>query len=261
MISLRQIQLLFLLLLFSLPCVSQPENYAESEVKTISVTKYGKTVIFNMVHVEAGMFKMGGTKSADEKPIHNVRISKSFYIGQTEVTQELWMLVMEKNPSHFKGPVNPVEKISWDDCKVFIERLNILTGLKFRLPTEAEWEYAARGGNKSRNFTYSGSNKIKDVCWYSANSGWTTRHVATKAPNELGIYDMSGNVWEWCEDVYDKHYYRNGALSDPKGPESGSFRVFRGGSFLNLSADNRVSYRYYESPSFKGLNLGLRLAM
>ncbi|MBQ0015371.1 MAG: formylglycine-generating enzyme family protein, partial [Bacteroidales bacterium] len=150
-----------------------------------------------MVEVSGGTFKMGATSEQgsdawnDEKPVHNVTLS-SYYIGLTEVTQELWQAVMGSNPSYFKGLYRPVENVSWDDCQTFISRLNSLTGKNFRLPTEAEWEFAARGGTKSRGYKYSGSNTLDDVAWHVGNSGDKTHDVGTKAPNELGIYDMSG---------------------------------------------------------------------
>ena len=165
-------------------------------------------LVNNMVYVAGGTFQMGDWSSGvlNEVPAHNVTLS-SFYIGKYEVTQEQWQAVMGSNPSYFKGAKRPVENVSWGDCQVFIRRLNLLTGKKFRLPTEAEWEYAARGGNKSRGYTCSGSNTIGVVAWSLSNSNDKTHEVATKAPNELGIYDMSGNVWEWCEDWYSSSYY------------------------------------------------------
>ena len=164
-------------------------------------------VLFEMVRVEGGTFRMGATSEQggdaerDEKPVHSVKLN-TFYIGKTEVTQALWQAVMGSNPSHFKGADLPVENVTWYDCQNFIQKLKSLTGQKFRLPTEAEWEFACRGGNKSRGYKYSGSNNLGSVAWYNGNSGGKTRPVGTKAPNELGIYDMSGNVWEWCNDWY-----------------------------------------------------------
>ena len=160
-------------------------------------------VSFEMVRVEGGTFHMGATSEQKdeawdrEKPVHSVTLS-SYYIGKTEVTQALWQAVMGSNPSNFKGSNLPVECVCWNDCQEFIQKLNSLTGRNFRLPTEAEWEFACRGGNNSRGYKYSGSNNLGSVAWYDDNSGGQTHPVATKAPNELGIYDMSGNVWEWC---------------------------------------------------------------
>ncbi|MBR7028214.1 MAG: SUMF1/EgtB/PvdO family nonheme iron enzyme, partial [Bacteroidaceae bacterium] len=192
-------------------------------------------VSFKMIAVEGGTFLMGSPESDadtddDEKPQHEVTLS-NYYIGETEVTQELWETVMGSNPSEFKGPKLPVENVSWDDCQTFIGKLNAQTGKTFRLPTEAEWEYAARGGKKSKGYTYSGSNTIGNVAWYDGNSGGTTHEVSTKQANELGIYDMSGNVLEWCQDWYGATYYENSSTTAPQGPASGTYRVLRGGSW------------------------------
>ena len=217
-------------------------------------------VSFNMVKVSGGTFKMGATSEqgsdcrSDEKPVHQVTLS-DYYIGETEVTQELWQAVMGSNPSKFSGSGKlPVEKVSWNDCQTFITKLNALTGKQFRLPTEAEWEFAARGGNLSKGYKYSGSNDISIVAWYSGNSDHKTHKVGTKAPNELGIYDMSGNVWEWCQDYwYDS--YSSSAQTDR------SHRVFRGGSWYNYAGCSRVSFRGDAAPDYdsKG-DCGLRLA-
>ena len=186
-------------------------------------------VSFTMIAVEGGTFIMGATSEQgsdaydNEKPVHNVKLN-SYYIGETEVTQKLWKAVMGKNPSKYKGDKRPVEQISWNDCQEFIKKLNQLTGKNFRLPTEAEWEYAARGGNKSKGY-----NTIGNVAWYTSNSSSQTHDVKTKQANELGIYDMRGNVWEWCQDWYGSY---NGSLQiNPTGPTSGSTRVCRGGSW------------------------------
>lgn len=221
-------------------------------------------VQFTMIRVDGGTFLMGGTSEqgsdadSDEKPAHQVTLS-SYYIGETEVTQELWRAVMGKKPSNFKGDRLPVESVSWRDCQSFIEKLNRQTGLRFRLPTEAEWEYAARGGNKSRGYKYSGSNNIGDVAWYDGNSSSSTHDVKTKQPNELGLYDMSGNVWEWCQDWYDS--YSAGSQQNPTGASSGSLRVNRGGSWYFNAGYCRVSFRFNLAPGFRFDNLGLRLAL
>ena len=221
-------------------------------------------VSFEMVYVEGGSFDMGATTEQgsdayeDEKPVHRVTLS-DYYIGKCEVTQELWEAVMGSNPSYFKGAQNPVESVSWNDCQEFVIRLNRLTGRTFRLPTEAEWEYASRGGNKSRHYKYSGSNNIDYVAWYTDNSGRKTHAVGTKTANELGIYDMSGNVWEWCSDWYGG--YSAGAQTNPQGPSSGSGRVLRGGSWYYYARDCRVSFRSYDDPDTGSNNNGLRLVL
>ena len=218
-------------------------------------------VSFEMVRVEGGTFRMGATSEqedeaeSDEKPVHSVTLS-SYYIGKTEVTQALWQAVMGSNPSCFEGSDLPVEDVSWNDCQEFIQKLNRLTGRNFRLPTEAEWEFACRGGNNSRGYKYSGSNNLGSVAWYSCGK---TRPVGTKAPNELGIYDMSGNVWEWCSDCFAN--YSSGAQTNPTGPLRGLIRVHRGGGCFDYAGDCRSSYRYYNDPTFRNNNLGLRLAL
>ena len=215
-----------------------------------------------MVKVEAGSFKMGATPEMenpweDEKPVHRVTLTNDYYIGKYEVTQALWQAVMGSNPSHFKGDALPVEQVSWNDCQDFISKLNAMTGKRFRLPTEAEWEYVARGGKKSRGYQYSGSNTLGDVAWYGDNSGSKTHAVGTKQPNELGIYDMAGNVWEWCQDWYDS--YSSSPQTNPTGAASGSDRVYRGGSWRGSAECCRTSYRYNGTPGGRDDRLGLRL--
>ena len=217
-------------------------------------------LVDNMVKVEGGIFSMGSTEGYDEKPVHQVRLS-DFCIGKYEVTQDEWEVVMGTNPSHFKGVNKPVECVSWNDCQEFIKKLNKLTGLQFRLPTEAEWEYAARGGNKSKGYKYSGSNIIGNVAWYWDNSNQKTHPVGTKAPNELGIYDMSGNVWEWCSDWYSSSYYSSSPANNPTGPATGSDRVYRGGSWLHFADYCRVANRILNNPDYRYSSLGFRLAL
>ncbi|MBQ8222990.1 MAG: SUMF1/EgtB/PvdO family nonheme iron enzyme [Bacteroidales bacterium] len=224
-----------------------------------------KGITFTMIKVEGGTFQMGATSEQgsdaydSEYPVHSVTLS-DYYIGETEVTQELWQAVMGSNPSYFSGyPQRPVEYVSWNDCQEFITKLNELTGRNFRLPTEAEWEYAARGGNKSRGYKYSGSNTIGNVAWYYDNSSSRTHDVKTKSPNELGIYDMSGNVYEWCQDWYGS--YSRGSQTNPTGPSSGSPRVYRGGSWNYFARFCRVSYRDYGNPDYRYYPLGLRLCL
>ena len=234
----------------------------EPEVETETFTVNG--VSFKMLAVEGGTFTMGATPEQGddayetEKPAHQVTLS-GFAIGVTEVTQALWQAVMGSNPSYFTGNLQrPVEQVPWNDCRLFIAKLNQLTGKNFRLPTEAEWEFAARGGNLSQGYKYAGSNTIDEVAWYDSNSGSTTHAVGTKYPNELGLYDMSGNVGEWCQDWFG--YYSSNAQTNPTGPASGSQRVIRGSCWNYSAWSCRVSYRYGYSPvgcNFHGLRLAL----
>ena len=222
-------------------------------------------VSFTMIRVDGGTFKMGATKAQDsdayddESPVHEVTLS-TYMMGETEVTQALWQAVMGSNPSKFTGdPSRPVERVSWNDCQEFLKKLNALTGKAFRLPTEAEWEYAARGGSKSRKTKYSGGSDIGSVAWYYGNIGSMTHPVKGKAPNELGIYDMSGNVYEWCSDWYGK--YSGSAQTNPKGASSGSGRVDRGGSWGNNARHCRSAHRDSSAPGYSDSGLGLRLAL
>ena len=222
-------------------------------------------VTFKMVTVEGGSFMMGAMAGdddaySDEKPAHQVTLT-TFRIAETEVTQALWQAVMGTNPSPYTDDLNcPVENVSWVDAHSFIAKLNQLTGKSFRLPTEAEWEYAARGGKYSHGYLYSGSNDIGTVAWYSSNCGGKTHAVATKLPNELGIYDMTGNVWEICQDRYASDYYSNSPIYNPTGPSTGNNISDRGGSWYNNAAKCRVTYRDHDS--FTGsAHAGLRLAM
>ena len=236
----------------------------EPSVSTETFTVNG--VSFKMVAVEGGTFMMGATPEQEgevlierEYPVHMVTLS-SYSIGQTEVTQELWQAVMGSNPSNFRGDLKlPVECVTWDDCQAFIVKLNELTGMTFRLPTEAEWEYAARGGNNNRWCKYSGSNFIDEVAWYVNNSNGTTHVVATKQSNELDIYDMSGNVSEWCQDWYGS--YNDNEQTNPDGPASGIVRVIRGGDWSSVSGYQRVSTRHNNYPNHSWAKDGFRLAM
>ena len=230
-------------------------------IETITV----KGVSFNMIKVQGGTFTMGATSEqgsdaeSDEKPTHQVTLS-DYMIGETEVTQELWKAVMGSNPSKFSGTNLPVEMVSWDDCQTFITKLNQLTGKNFRLPTEAEWEYAARGGQKSRGYKYAGSNALFYVAWYIDTSGCKTLPVKQRPANELGLYDMSGNVFEWCQDWYGS--YSSNAQTNPTGPSSGSYRVNRGGSWCSSSASNcRVANRSLNSPGNRYNSLGFRVVL
>ena len=238
------------------------------QVDTFSVAG----VSFNMIRVDAGSFMMGAAADDDEaadreRPAHQVTLS-GYSIGETEVTQELWQAVMGYNPSDFTDdPQRPVDYVSWDDCQLFISKLNEMTGMAFRLPTEAEWEFAARGGNRSKGYKYAGSDNVDDVAWYEVNAynvgmddpGFGPHAVKTKAPNELGLYDMSGNVMEWCQDYY--ALYSNETQTDPVGPSSGYGRATRGGSWGGAATSCRVSYRGAgTAPSSRGHYRGFRLA-
>ena len=238
-----------------------PSNTISDDAITIPV-KDG--ICIEMVKVEGGTFMMGATSemknpNSNEKPVHQVTLTNDYYMGKYEVTQALWQAVMGSNPSEYKGDNLPVETVSWNDCQKFISKLNSLTGRMFRLPTEAEWEYAARGGKESRGYQYSGSSNISDVAWYDENSGSKTHPVGTKQANELGIYDMTGNVWEWCSDWYSS--YSSSSQTNPTGSDSGSARVARGGGVNRNASYCRLSVRFYYSPDFRLDILGLRLAL
>lgn len=253
------------------PRLQEPTGrYSTEYLSDENITVNG--VSFVMKGVQGGVFTMGATPEqergdnivyGDERPVHRVAVS-SFRIGQTEVTQQLWQAVMGTNPSKFKDGDYPVAQVSWNDCQDFINRLNGLTGRRFRLPTEAEWEYAARGGNQSHGYKYAGSNDLDDVGWYSANSlspsGLETlpHYIARKAPNELGIYDMSGNEMEWCQDGYGS--YSAKGQTNPTGPSSASKRVYRGGAYSSNDGGCRVSIRGGLEPYDSG-TIGLRLAL
>ena len=221
-------------------------------------------LINNMVKIVGGTFNMGATSdpyiysSNDEKPAHQVKLS-SFSIGRYEVTQEEWEIVMGNNPSHFKGTKRPVENVSWNDCQEFISKLNALTGMNFRLPTEAEWEFVANDPLSFWRYKYAGGNNIVSVAWYKENSDGMTHPVGQKSPNDYGIYDMSGNVWEWCNDYWGK--YSTSFQVNPKGPTSSKYRVIRGGSWRNQDSSCRVTYRFYNLPYYKDCSVGFRLAL
>ena len=221
-------------------------------------------LIANMVKVEGSTFTMGATPEQGndayeyERPAHQVTLS-DYYIGRYEVTQKEWQAVMGDNPSKFYGDNLPVDYVSWNDCQDFINKLNQLTGLKFRLPTEAEWEFAARGGKQSKGYKYSGSDNAKNIAWYEKNSGSKPHQVGTKEPNELGIYDMSGNVGEWCGDWYGR--YSSSAQTNPTGPSSGSGRVLRGGGWSRDAGYCRVSDRSLINPSNRDYHYGFRVVL
>ena len=278
---------------FEISSIDSIKIISQEDISNVDTDIFTNLEKDEMVFVKGGTFTMGATSEQgtsdpyeDEYPTHQVTLS-DFYIGKYEVTQQLWEYVMKysgtaadgskmsayysldvwlgTNPSSSYGVGNyyPAYNVSWEDIvNIFIPRLNKITGKTFRLPTEAEWEYAARGGNKSRGYKYSGSNTIGDVAWYWDNSSNETHPVGTKSPNELGLYDMSGNVLEWCSDWYGD--YSSSSQTNPTGPTSNSIRVRRGGSWLTYASHCRVSHRYniYRgSPDFRNSALGFRLVM
>ena len=223
-------------------------------------------VAFDMQRVEGGVFVMGGTKEqhreiiATDLPTHTVALD-SYYIATTEVTQALWQAVMPEwfISDEWNTPTQPITDVTWYDCQEFIRRLDSIIGMPFRLLTEAEWEFAARGGNKSKGYRFAGGNRIKDVSWGLANAGFTKHSVGTRMPNELGLYDMTGNVSEWCSDWYGRYYL--GTEPNPKGAEQGEWKVVRGGSFDNCAENSYISKREYYDPNEAMNYCGLRLAL
>ena len=246
---------------------STPDDSQNPNIQTFTVTGNGKTVTFRMVKVEAGRFQMGSNSGEDdEKPVRWVTIDHDYYMGETEVTQALWYAVMGQssasNSSKWtdgQGDDYPAYCISYKDCEAFIRKLNEKTGKNFRMPTEAKWEYAARGGSRSKGYTYAGSNNIDEVAWYERNSNNEIHPVAQKQPNELGLYDMTGNVGEWCYDWYDS--YRSSVRINPIGSLEGSERVLRGGNWFTQARYCRSTYRNTEKPSKRYNGIGLRLAL
>jgi formylglycine-generating enzyme required for sulfatase activity len=277
---------IFFTIIFTLSCtlgfsqsqIVHPQAAKPSKpAKPVSMqqTKNGKKftvhkITFNMIKVEGGTFSMGATPEQKEprdaeKPVHQVTLS-TYYIGETEVTQALWQAVMGENPSYHPGNNLPVEQVSWYDCQRFIKKLNDLTGQNFRLPTEAEWEFAARGGNKSCGYQYSGSNNLEEVTLYRTFDRY---NVKSYTPNELGIYDMSGSVAEWCYDWFSSNYYTTDSVTNPTGPVMDStrlglyeYRVQRGGPYDTMNASQcSVSHRSLGKPGERIHDLGLRLAL
>lgn len=205
--------------------------------------------------------QMGGNSGElekDEKPVHEVCVD-GFYMGKYEVTQKEYRQIVGKNPSIFHGDRNPVEQVNWQDTQVFIDQLAQRSGREYRLPTEAEWEYAARSGGKSEK--YAGGDDIDAFAWYDEIQAKGTRPVGGKLPNGLGLYDMSGNVWEWCHDWYDKEYYGVSPKDNPSGPSSGEYRVFRGGAWNSFPRLTRTVKRRYLPPNNRNFTLGFRLVV
>lgn len=266
------IAILFFVLMNTAGCIQ--DKSGRELIKTLAFTVNNEN--FEMIFIEGGTFIMGCTSEQggdcedNEKPAHKETLS-DFHIGKYEVTQKLWKAVMgaDHNRSYNSGCEDcPVEKVSWDDAQEFIRKLNILTNKTFRLPVEAEWEYAARGGKKSKGYKYSGSNNIDEVAWYIDNyqkGEFGTHPAGMKKPNELGIYDMSGNVWEWCNDWYTKEYTHNGKTVHPGWPfpDDTLFfrRVLRGGSWGGSAKGCRVSYIDYDTENYSDEYGGFRLVL
>lgn len=228
--------------------------------------EFKNSIGMEFVLMPAGAFIMGENEPLaegkdDERPAHEVTISKPYYIGRHEVTQEQWQRIMGSNPSLHKGENNPVDSVSWNDAQEFIKRLNEKEGGNlYRLPTEAEWEYAARGGRPTRYFFGNDQIQLPEHAWVTANAGGVTHPVGTKKPNQYGIHDTSGNVREWVQDWYDDDYYSRSPKIDPAGSETGHGRAYRGGSKDGAEFPTRSSYRWRETPDTKAQNLGFRLA-
>jgi len=227
----------------------------EAEIKKLALIN---PFLFDFIFVEGGEFIMGDDCVHNATP-HKVTVS-SFYMQASTVTQELWEAVMGNNPSEVKTwKDNPVTNVIWDDCQKFIKKLNAITGKKYRLPTEAEWEYAARGGKLSKGFKYAGSNDINEVAWYNENSNGKIHPVKEKKPNELGIYDMSGNIWEWCNDWYADYRLNEAYSKNPQGPDGGVLKVVRGGSWSNNAVNCLVARRFSWNHDFRFNDEGFRL--
>jgi len=237
--------------------VGNAANVMAAESSNVTVNANG--VDFTMIAVEGGTFKMGCEEWSNTSPIRNVTLS-SYYIGETEVTQDLWEAVMGKNPSSTKKAGFPVESVYKADCIEFCKKLSELTGKKFRLPTEAEWEFAARGGNNSKGTDFSGSKTLDEVAWYTDNSGDELHAVKTLKPNELGIYDMSGNVDEWVSDYYTDEYPAKDE-TNPQGAQSGDNLCFRGGNFGSWDSDMNLANRFSSQGDVHFNSIGLRLVM
>lgn len=240
--------------------VSEETEQARLEQERRKIPLSPPTIGMEMVSVPKGCFQMGSNSGEnDEKPIHKVCITKDYYLGKYEVTQGQWQKIMGNNRSYFKKGNNySVEKASWNDIQTFIRKLNNKTGKHYRLPTEAEWEYACRSGGKDQK--YCGGNHVDGLAWYNSNSGHTTHPVGQKSPNGLGLYDMSGNVWEWVQDYYGENYYQSSPINDPKGVSSSLYRSLRGGSWNSGQGGLRSAIRIRKTSNVRNYNFGFRLA-
>lgn len=287
------IRLFILCLMLSLPTASFALAHTPQGETTLtpSHNEFSNDITFilpsgdtiKMIYLEQGSFTMGATPEqvgadSDESPAHNVTLS-SYYIAEFEVTQKLWQAVMHTTiqQQSAKGLYNtelygvnpscPMYYIDYSECEEFISKLNNLLkdklpqGFHFSLPTEAQWEYAARGGKKAKNTLYAGSNHISEVAWYDENSNSSTHPVGSKLPNELGIYDMNGNVWEWCADWYSSSYYSSSPADNPVNLSPGSTRALRGASWAHEASDCRVTNRYDNEPEDRYYNCGMRVAL
>lgn len=263
----KQVFTLLLAVLLTAPLMAQEktESKPSGKPEKNSRTDVLENIDARMLFVQGGTFTMGCTRPQDscyywEFPAHKVTLS-NFYLAQYPVTQREWEMVMHTKPWFSKDcPDCPIEHISWYDAQVFISTLNQLSGKFYRLPTEAEWEYAARGGSHSHNLKYAGGNAVDNVAWYDSNSLQQSHPVGLKEPNELGLYDMSGNVWEWCSDWFSEKYYTESPEKDPQGPGKDVYRVCRGGSWWSEKGDLRVSNRDRYPPDARDDDVGFRLA-
>jgi formylglycine-generating enzyme required for sulfatase activity len=239
-------------------------NGAKPRLKKTISFDVGGGVKMDLVLIRSGSFMMGDENGdAEEKPAHKVTIAKPFYLGKYEVTQEQWNAVIGSNRSHYQGATNPVERISWEDCQKFVKKLNekfAESGVTFSLPTEAQWEYACRGGASTRYSFGDDEASLSEYSWFEGNAGGKTHPVGKKKPNAWGLYDMHGNVWEWCADWYEGNYYEPSPASDPTGQATGSHRVLRGGSWSDGAFNCRSAYRYCLPPWFCVYCYGFRVA-
>lgn len=256
-------------ILLSVLCLTGAGYAQQSEKKSTEARQakeFTNSIGMQFVLIPAGSFMMGCNKDIElcgpgETPRHLVTISKPFYMARYEVTQEQWTRIMGDNPSAFKGPSNPVDKVGSDDALNFIERLKKMDGKNYRLPTEAEWEYAARAGSESAYSFDDAEEQLGRYAWYSTNSGNKTHPVGLKQSNAWGLYDMHGNVWEWCQDWYDENYYSSSPSTDPRGPSSGKYRVLRGGSWGSSFNKGRAASRGNIWPDYRDIDDGFRVVM